>query len=325
MRFSVIIPALNEARIVSRCIAHVRSLNPEAEIIVADGGSLDNTVAIARKAGICTVASGQGRGIQCNAGAALASGDVLVFLHTDTELPADAFKQLEEYFINDSVQIGTFRLSFDFNHWLLKLYCLPCELNIAFTRFGDQCIVVRKSFFGSIGGFPNWRLFEDLTLINKARRKTRIYRFPGKIQTSARRFLRNGILRQQLLNIWLIILYFLGISPDKLARKYEQTTYNWHKFSLVVFTRYPRLGKVKTRLAQSLGDEQATELYRLCAEQVFHVCEKFSQKARLYVSFDNAEDVAKGAVWVGPRFDSVAQIKGDLGQRLEHAISTTLN
>ncbi|MFC2032285.1 glycosyltransferase [Chloroflexota bacterium] len=75
MRFSVIIPALNEAGIVSRCIAYIRSLNPEAEIIVADGGSLDNTVAIARKAGICTVASEQSRGIQCNAGAALASGD----------------------------------------------------------------------------------------------------------------------------------------------------------------------------------------------------------------------------------------------------------
>ena len=151
MKFSVIIPSLNEKATIHQCITHIRSLNPEAEIIIADGCSTDSIESIARRRGVSLINSEPGRGIQCNAGALVASGDILVFLHADTELPPDAFKILEEYFCREHVNIGTFHLSFDINHWLLRLYCLPCELDLAFTRFGDQCIVVRNSFFKSIG------------------------------------------------------------------------------------------------------------------------------------------------------------------------------
>jgi rSAM/selenodomain-associated transferase 2 len=220
--FSVIIPTLNEEEVIEKCILGIRSISENVEIIIADGHSTDATTRIAEEHGVKICASETGRGIQCNAGASVATGDILLFLHADTALPAIAFDQLNEYFQNSKIQIGTFRLSFDNNHWLFRLYAFPSRFECAFTRFGDQCIVVRKSFFDSIGGFPNWPLFEDLVFVQKARRMTRVYRFRATVKTSARRFLKHGIFRQQLLNIWYILLYFIGVSPEKLALLYER-------------------------------------------------------------------------------------------------------
>ncbi|MFC2001150.1 TIGR04283 family arsenosugar biosynthesis glycosyltransferase [Chloroflexota bacterium] len=220
--FSVIIPTLNEEEIIEKCIFSIRFINKNVEIIIADGHSTDATTRIAEKCGVRVCASEPGRGIQCNTGASIATGDILVFLHADTELPAIAFDQLNKYFQNSKIQIGTFRLSFDNNHWLFRLYSIPSRFECALTRFGDQCIVVRKSFFNSIGGFPSWPLFEDLGFMQKAGKITRIYRFRATVKTSARRFLKHGILRQQLLNIWYIFLYFIGVAPEKLALLYER-------------------------------------------------------------------------------------------------------
>lgn len=220
--FSVIIPTLNEEEIIEKCIHNIRLINENVEIIIADGNSADATTRIAEKCGVRVCASEPSRGIQCNLGASIATGDILVFLHADTELPAIAFDQLSKYFQNSKIQTGTFRLSFDNNHWFLRLYSIPSRFECVLTRFGDQCIVVRKSFFNSIGGFPCWALFEDLGFIQKARKITRIYRFPAAVKTSARRFLKHGIFRQQLLNIWYIFLFFIGVEPDKLALLYER-------------------------------------------------------------------------------------------------------
>ena len=307
---------------ISRCIAHVHSLNPEAEIVIVDGGDTDSIESIAHGPGVSFTNSEPGRGTQCNAGAAVASGDILVFLHADTELPVDSFKILEEYFSKNNVNIGTFKLSFDINHWLLRLYCLPCKLDLIFTRFGDQCIVVRRSFFESLGGFPNWKLYEDLALVNRARKQTRIFRFPGRVRTSARRFLRNGIIRQQLFNIWLTLLYFLGVSPDKLAFKYEHAVMKKKAADLIIFARFPQAGRVKSRLARSLGEKKAMELYRLCAEHTFDECRKLHTKTRLAVFLDNKEDIEPGMRWVGPWFDVFIQTGDNLGQRLAHALET---
>jgi rSAM/selenodomain-associated transferase 2 len=220
--FSVIIPTLNEEKIIEKCISNIRLIDENVELIVADGNSTDATTQIAEKCGVKVCSSKPSRGIQCNAGANLATGKILIFLHADTELPAIAFDQLNMHFQNSKTQIGTFRLSFDNDHWLFRLYCIPSNFESVLTRFGDQGIVVRKSFFNFIGGFPDWPLFEDLGLIQKAGKITRIYRFRATVKTSARRFLKNGIFRQQLLNLWYIFLYFIGVSPEKLALLYEK-------------------------------------------------------------------------------------------------------
>jgi rSAM/selenodomain-associated transferase 2 len=218
----VIIPTLNEEENIRACIAVVRAANQDVEILVADGGSQDQTVAIARKEGALVCHASPGRGEQCNAGANLACGEILLFLHADSRLPTIAFILLREFFQDDQVEIGTFRLKFDHDHWLLALYAIFSRFDTIFTRFGDQCIVVRRPFFDALGGFPDWPLFEDVKLLQMARQSTRIHSFPAQVTTSARRYLRGGVVRQQLINLRCMIRYLLGVSPAQIALEYER-------------------------------------------------------------------------------------------------------
>ena len=220
--FTVVIPTLNEADRLRACIQRVRHLNRAAQIIVADGGSTDDTIGIAKQENVTVCHSKAGRGTQCNAGAALASGKILLFLHADTLLPLNAFALLEEYFHNKEVQIGTFRLGFDVQQWLLKCYGLFTRFDSLFTRFGDTCIVVRSTFFNNIRGFPDWPLFEDVRLLQVARKETRVYSFPAQVTTSAAKFIRYGLIRQQLRNGVLMVRYLLGTPPATLALLYDR-------------------------------------------------------------------------------------------------------
>lgn len=223
LTFSVIIPTLNEEQTIAACIERVRCLCPNVQIIVADGGSHDHTVARAQQAGATVCQARRGRGPQCNDGAALATGSILLFLYADTLLPSGAFALLREWFGDEDVQIGSFRLSFDVRHPLLDPAPLITQIDWEFTRFGDQCIVVRHSFFEHIGGFPDWPLFEDVRLFEKARARTCVHSFPACVTTSARKYMQRGVLRNHLSNIWMIVQYLLGASPHELARRYWGT------------------------------------------------------------------------------------------------------
>ena len=222
IRFSVIVPAINEAGMIEPCIRHVQQIAPAMEIIVADGGSDDGTAGRAWAAGARVCYAPRGRGTQCNAGANLATGNVLLFLHADTRLPANAFALLRREFADRRVQVGTFRLTFDTSHWLYDIYTFFSRFDSVFTSFGDQCIVIRRSFFSRIGGFPDWPLFEDVRLLQKARARAAVRSFPAAITTSARRFEREGVLRQSLRNSWYVLQYLCGCSPETLAARYER-------------------------------------------------------------------------------------------------------
>jgi rSAM/selenodomain-associated transferase 2 len=220
-QFSVIIPALNEEASIQACVQRVRKLDTSLEIIVVDGGSQDQTAKIATSTGAWVIQTDSGRGTQCNAGANLAAGDILLFLHADTRLPEQAFSVLEQAFEDPTVQVGTFRLAFDDPHWLLKVYAHFSRYDTILTRFGDQGITVRKNFFLKSGGFPDWPLFEDLAFLRLARRQTRIVSFPATVMTSSRRYRKYGIVRQQVRNLWYIILFLSGVSPRHIALKYN--------------------------------------------------------------------------------------------------------
>ena len=220
MKFSVIIPTLNEEGYIERCIYNVLALDPDVEIIVVDGGSKDNTLKIAYDLGVIVVDSWPGRGTQFNSGAERASGDVLLFLHADTELPEDTFKCLEVFFQNREVQIGTFKIVYKPHHWLLDLISFFLQFDTILTKFGDQCIVVHRIFFDFIGGFPDWPLFEDVGLFQIARKRTRIQSFPRRVVTSSRRFIEKGVLLQLFTIVWYLLLYLTGTSPEELARRY---------------------------------------------------------------------------------------------------------
>jgi rSAM/selenodomain-associated transferase 2 len=220
MRFSVVIPTFNEERYLGACLEHVRRADHSVEIIVVDGGSVDRTVEIARSSSAMVLFSKEGRGRQQNAGAQAATGDILFFLHADTLIPSNAFDLVRGAFEDPNIQIGAFRMVFDHIHPLLSFYSFFTRFETPFSTFGDQCIVVRKSFFGYLGGFSEWPSFEDVRLLSLARRRTKVRKFPGTVITSARRFLVNGILRQQVWNAYLMARYFLGGSPDSITREY---------------------------------------------------------------------------------------------------------
>ncbi len=322
MKFSVIIPTLNEAQTIQRCMAHVRAIGPEVEIIVADGGSTDNTVQLAQERGAIVCRSQRGKGPQLNAGAAIASGDVMLFLHADTHLPDNAFDLLGKWFDDEQVQVGSFRATFDVEHWLLDYYHRFNRFDSAITRYGDQCIVVRKSFFNSMGGFPDWPLFEDVHFLRMARKRTRIYSFPETVTTSARRFVQNGVIVQILRDAWYIAQYLLGASAERLALDYERMEVNKSGVSIIIFARFPTPGRVKTRLAKGLGEESAAEFYKLCAEHVFRVSRKVSCDVNRYLFYSDKYDVERIRHWAGRSFYYTAQADGDLGERIEQGFAT---
>ncbi len=225
MNFSVIIPTLNEQAVLSSCVDNVRRLDAGVEIIVADGGSIDGTdqVALSERVRLCRCQRGRGR--QCNTGARLAAGDVLIFLHADTRLPERAFELLGKIFSHDNIQFGTFHIKFDVDHWFLRFLSFISVFDLGLCLFGDQCFVVRKSFFQSLGGFRPWSLFEDMEFARRARKRTRLVRFPAAVTTSSRRFIKNGIIRQQAKNVWFTVRYLCGISPEKLSLKYYSASH----------------------------------------------------------------------------------------------------
>ncbi len=224
MKFSVIIPTLNEAEMIRTCIQHVRqaTLDANVEIIVVDGGSSDQTIVLANQLKVKIIHSQKGRDRQCNVGAQAANGDLLLFLHADTFLPADTFSFLSTFFQNTDVKIGKFHTRYIEQHWALQLHDRFGHIDSAYSAFGDQCMTIRKSFFEELKGFPAIPLFEDVALFRAARKKTKIHTFPLPLTISGRRFLDNGIVWQSMFNFGILTLYLMGVSPRWLAQFYNK-------------------------------------------------------------------------------------------------------
>jgi rSAM/selenodomain-associated transferase 2 len=222
MKYSVIIPTLNSEKTIAQCLARVFKARPNVECIVADGGSNDQTLDNVRQFGVKAVSSPKGRGIQMNEGSRQAKAEILLFLHSDTLLSDDAFDVLDDYFAKQHHQIGTFQLKFDVNHWLLNFYGMMTKFDSLWTTFGDQGIAVRKEFFNNMGMFPEWKLFEDVDLLRKAREHVKVGTFDAHVVTSADRFKENGYLAQQVKNAVLIIKYLKGVSPARLSYEYNR-------------------------------------------------------------------------------------------------------
>lgn len=215
---SIIIPTLNEEDHLPGCLESIRSL--QAEVIVVDGGSSDRTCQIAQYYGARLLHSRCGRGVQMRAGVEIASGDTLFFLHADSRLSADAVRLLTDIVNNRSFTLGTFRLRLDGSSMLYRIYEWFTRFDSIWTSFGDQGIVIRHELYDRLGGFPDWPLLEDVALLQLGRRNSIVHPLQAEILTSARRFERTGIVRQQLRNGRILLRYLLGVSPASLAREY---------------------------------------------------------------------------------------------------------
>lgn len=217
---SIVIPALNEAASIGVAIQSAIDAGV-GEIIVSDGGSTDDTLAIARDAGASKlVRSFPGRGTQQNAGAAVATRDVLLFLHADNRLGDDCLNQIA---ISEDFAWGCFRQRIDSPGRSFRAIEFGNSLRVRVRgmAFGDQAIFVRSNLFRQQGGFPEIPLMEDVELSQRLRRIKRPLLLPGPVIISPRRWEKNGIVRQTLTNWSIQISHAMGTSPEKLARKYK--------------------------------------------------------------------------------------------------------
>ena len=220
MKLSVIIPALNEAGQIEQTLTSVEAQPHVGEIIVVDGGSVDGTRERASGRAV-VLASAPGRARQMNAGAAEATGDVLLFLHADTRLPAGATRAIERALADPATEAGLFRLGFDRETPLLRLYGLCTRLPTPLLGFGDRGLFVRRSAFDALGGFPGVPVFEDLEMARRLHRRGGLRFLPQRVRTSARRFRRHGALRQQLRNAYLWLHWLAGTPPERVAHCYR--------------------------------------------------------------------------------------------------------
>ena len=224
MTVSVIIPTLNEEAVLSATLRRVRQPGVR-EIIVADGGSTDTTRAIAAELADRVLSAPRGRAVQMNAGAAHASGDVLLFLHADTLVPDGFANSILGACREPAVVAGRFDVRLESSSRLVWLTGELINRRSRLTRVatGDQAIFVRREVFERLGGYAPLPLMEDIELSRRLKRVGRIACLRERVITSARRWQQNGVVRTILLMWTLRVLYYIGVSPQRLQRMYANT------------------------------------------------------------------------------------------------------
>ena len=224
MRLSVIIPTYNEESFIGGTVEHLLNDSDRSlvhELIVVDGYSSDATMSEAQAAGACVLlAPTKGRAAQMNHGAKHVAGDILFFVHADTR-PTEGYAQAIQYAVSQGHGLGCLRLCFDRDHWALRLKCWFTRFSASGLHYGDQGLFIRRDLFERIGGYnEDLVLFEDLDLIQRARKQATFTVLRGPITASARKYKRNGLLRMQLAFYVLYPMYRLGASQAALHRTY---------------------------------------------------------------------------------------------------------
>ncbi len=224
MRLSIVIPVLDEALVMARALEAVRGgIAHGDEVIVVDGGSSDGTPGIATGSGARVVTSERGRGTQMNTGARAAGGDVLLFLHADTALPAQFRSDVEAVFEDPGVRWGRFDLDFDEGGPLLHLIArlISRRSRIFRSATGDQAIFVRREDFEAVGGYREPELFEDVDLSRRLRARGRMGIPKSRVITSTRRWRNRGVLATTLRMWTLKCLYLAGVPASRLVPHYR--------------------------------------------------------------------------------------------------------
>jgi rSAM/selenodomain-associated transferase 2 len=223
VRLSIIIPVLDEEAEIAHVLAALAPLRSRGvETIVVDGGSRDRTVALAAPLADRVIAAPRGRAVQMNAGAVAATGDVLLFLHADTRLPAEADRLVLDGLARSGRQWGRFDVRISGRHPLLRVVAALMNIRSRLTGIatGDQAMFVRRDLFERVGGFPAIPLMEDVAFSRAAKRVGEPLCLSPRAITSGRRWEQRGVMRTILLMWRLRLAYSLGAAPARLAHLY---------------------------------------------------------------------------------------------------------
>jgi rSAM/selenodomain-associated transferase 2 len=224
---AVLVPTLNEANRIAALLHRLRH-SGFAEIIVADGGSRDATVAIASSIpGVICIDAPRGRGHQLAAAVAASSAPILLMLHADTLLPDNAAATIHSALSDRSCAGGCFRLVFDSPSPSLAVYAWFSRFDTGLTTFGDQAFFMRRTALDAAGGVPPWDLLEDVELRRRLKSVGPFVKLPAQVVTSARRFTARGKVRTQARNLIVMVGFYLGVPIKLLAQLYRsQTNYD---------------------------------------------------------------------------------------------------
>lgn len=218
---SIIVPTLNESELVKPFLNSLQPLRQAGcEVIVVDGGSTDNTAMLATPLVDSVVHSEKGRARQMNAGAAQAHNDLLLFVHVDTILPTNLMELMTREELTHSW--GFFQVQLSGQHPLYRVIAFFMNVRSRLTAIatGDQCLFVGRDIFMKVGGFPNIALMEDVAMSKTLKQLTPPVIIADKVITSSRRWEQKGITKTIFQMWWLRLLYFLGVSPDRLVKTY---------------------------------------------------------------------------------------------------------
>ncbi|RSK44826.1 TIGR04283 family arsenosugar biosynthesis glycosyltransferase [Hymenobacter perfusus] len=221
---SVIIPTYNEAANIGRLVADLRRYAPPGtvEILVVDAASPDGTAEVARAAGATVLQSPRsGRAVQMNHGARQAQGDIFYFVHADVCIHPDYVATVRAA-VAQGHAAGCYRFRFDSPHPLLRINSYGTRFKGIMSRGGDQTLFVTRALFEQLGGFnERFVIMEDFELIQRIRRVASFHIVPQNVVVSARKYATNSWLRVQLANLTAFALYFLKVSPPRIARTYK--------------------------------------------------------------------------------------------------------
>ncbi len=330
MKISIIIPSLDEAERIAATLVALQPLRQAGhEVIVVDGGSRDATVSLALPLADRVHLAPRGRATQMNAGARVAHGDVLLFLHADTKLPEGAADAIAGALATGRCW-GRFDIAISGRSPILPFVATMMNLRTRLTGIatGDMGIFVERSWFDQVGGYPALPLMEDIALskaLNRVAGRPAV--LPERVATSGRRWETHGPLRT-IVAMWRMRLeYFFGAEPARLAARYDPPRQPPLPI-LQIFAKEPRPGAVKTRLAPAIGPERAARIY---AELVEHTL-------RVATAARASQLIGEIELWCAPSADRPSfmawrdrfkvrlftQAGADLGERMHAALDAAL-
>ncbi len=223
MTVGIIVPVLNDAAALAVLLTDLRAKFGDTEIVVVDGRSGDDAEAVSLANGAAFVSADPGRGVQLNAGAAIAKSETLWFVHADASVHRESLKQIRETLLDPEIVGGAFRFSLVGNHWYKPLL----ELGVAIRSrlfhlpYGDQAYFVRRHVFEEMSGFPAYPIMEDFEFYRRLKKRGRTIVLGLPVGVSDRRWVREGYLAATGRNLALAMAYTLGVSPKRLAKWYR--------------------------------------------------------------------------------------------------------